>query len=51
MDVQDWFFKEGLIKQKFPAERLIDTSYADYAAQQLPPFQVINTSSKLAGCR
>lgn len=51
LDVQDWFFKENLITQKFPAGRLIDNSYADDAARQLPPFEVINKGSKLAGCR
>ncbi len=51
LDVQDWYLKEKMINQKEPAERLIDTSYADYAAKQLPPFQVINKDSKLAGCR
>jgi NitT/TauT family transport system substrate-binding protein len=51
LDVQDWFLKEGMINQKFPAEKLIDASYADYAAKQLPPFQVINKDSKLGGCR
>ncbi len=51
LDVQDWFFKEKLITQKFPADRLIDTSYADYAQKVLPPFEVINKDDKLAGCR
>lgn len=51
LDVQDWFFKEKMISQKFAPEQLVDTSYADYAAKQLPPFEVINKSSKLEGCR
>jgi NitT/TauT family transport system substrate-binding protein len=51
VDVQDWFAKENMIKEKFPAERLIDTSYAEYAAKQLPPFELINKDSKLKGCR
>ena len=51
LDVQDWFAKENMIKEKFPAERLIDTSYAEYATKQLPPFEVINKDSKLKGCR
>ena len=51
IDVQDWFAKENMIKEKFPAERLIDASYADYAAKQLPPFEVMNKESKLKGCR
>ena len=50
LDLQDWFFKEGIIKQKFPAERLIDTQYADYAEKTLPPFKVINQADKLKGC-
>ena len=50
LDLQDWFFKEGIVKQKFPAERLIDTDYADYAEKTLPPFKVINTADKLKGC-
>jgi NitT/TauT family transport system substrate-binding protein len=51
MDLQDWFFKEDIIKQKFPAERLVDTDYADYAEKQLPPFDLINKTSPLKGCR
>jgi NitT/TauT family transport system substrate-binding protein len=51
LDMQAWFSKEGLIGQKFSAERLIDTSFADNAAERLPPFEVINKDSKLAGCR
>lgn len=51
LDLQDWFSKEGIVKQKFPAERLIDTEYADYAEKTLPPFEVINKADKLAGCR
>jgi len=50
LDLQDWFFKEGIVKTKFPAERLIDTEYADYAEKTLPPFQVINKADKLKGC-
>jgi NitT/TauT family transport system substrate-binding protein len=51
LDVQDWFFKEGMITQKFPAERLVDTSYADYAAKALGPFELINKSDPLPSCR
>ena len=51
LDLQDWFFKEGIIKQKFPAERLIDSDYADYAEKTLPPFAVINQADKLKGCQ
>jgi NitT/TauT family transport system substrate-binding protein len=51
LDIQDWFYNEGLIKQKFPIGRLIDASYAAEAAKQLGPFELINKSSQLAGCR
>jgi NitT/TauT family transport system substrate-binding protein len=50
-DLQAWFLKEKLITRTFPTSRLIDSSYADYAASQLPPFEVVNKDSKLAGCR
>jgi NitT/TauT family transport system substrate-binding protein len=50
LDLQDWFFKEGIIKNKFPAERLIDSDYANDADKTLPPFKVINTEDKLKGC-
>jgi NitT/TauT family transport system substrate-binding protein len=51
LDIQDWFLKEGMINQKFPAERLIDTSYADYVAKTLGPFELINKSDPLPSCR
>jgi NitT/TauT family transport system substrate-binding protein len=51
LDLQDWFFKEGIIKAKFPAERLIDAEYADDAEKTLPPFEVINQADQLKGCR
>ena len=51
LDLQDWFSKEGIVKQKFSAERLIDSEYADYAEKTLPPFKVINAADKLEGCR
>ena len=51
LDLQDWFYKEGIIKQKFPAERLIDAEYADYAEKTLPPFKLANASDPLKGCR
>ncbi len=51
LDIQDWFFKQGMINQKFPAERLVDVSYADYVAKTLGPFEVINKSDTLPSCR
>ncbi len=51
MDLQDWFFKEGIIKAKFAPDRLVDGEYAAYAEKHLPPFKVINASDPLKGCR
>jgi len=51
LDIQDWFYNEGLVKQKFPIDRLIDSSFADEAAKELGPFEVVNKSSQLPGCR
>lgn len=51
LDIQDWFFKEGFIKQKFPIAQLIDTSYAEEAARRLGPFVVENKNSQARGCR
>ena len=51
LDMQDWFIKNGFSRAKFPAERLVDASYADYAVQKLGPFVPANTDSKLDGCR
>ncbi len=50
-DIQDWFLKEGFIKQKFPLEKLVDTSYADEAAQKLGAFDIANKTSQAKGCR
>jgi NitT/TauT family transport system substrate-binding protein len=51
MDLQEFFFKENIVKQKFTAAQLVDTDYADYAEKALPPFKVINEASPLKGCR
>ena len=51
LDMQDWFIKNGFARAKFPAERLVDLSYADYAVQKLGPFVPANKESKLEGCR
>jgi NitT/TauT family transport system substrate-binding protein len=51
VDVQDWFFKEGQLKEKAPLERLVDTRYAEAAAKELGPFELVNKASPLAGCR
>ncbi len=50
-DVQDWFFREGFIQQKFPLEKLFDASYAEAAEKALGPFTVENKSDTQPGCR
>jgi NitT/TauT family transport system substrate-binding protein len=50
-DIQEWFLKNKFTTAKFPMERLVDYSYADYAQEKLGPFTLENKNSKLAGCR
>ncbi len=51
LDIQDWYVQNNFTRAKFPAERLVDNSYVDYANQKLGPFVLENKDSKLAGCR
>jgi NitT/TauT family transport system substrate-binding protein len=51
LDMQDWYVKNGYSRTRFPAERLVDTSYADNAVQKLGPYVPANKESKLEGCR
>ena len=51
LDMQAWYRQNKFGSAQLPAERLADTSYADYAAAKLGPFVVENHDSKLAGCR
>ncbi len=51
LDMQAWYRQNKFGTAQLPAERLADTSYADYAAAQLGPFVLENKDSKLAGCR
>ena len=51
LDMQAWFVKNKMSSGELPAEWLLDTSYIDYAVQKLPPWQLENKESKLAGCR
>jgi NitT/TauT family transport system substrate-binding protein len=51
LDMQAWFVKNKMSNREFPAERLVDASYVDYALHKLPPFVLENKDSKLAGCR
>jgi NitT/TauT family transport system substrate-binding protein len=51
LDVQDWFVQNNFTRAKFPAERLVDNTYVDYANAKLGPFVLENKASPLAGCR
>ncbi len=51
LDMQAWYKRNKFGGTDLPADRLVDTSYADYAAAKLGPFALENQDSKLAGCR
>ena len=51
LDLQAFFVKEGLAGKTFAADKLVTSTYVDYANAQLGPFEVENKDSKLAGCR
>src|SRR5499427_2693114 len=51
LDMQAWFLKSKMSIAEFPADRIVDKSYIDYALRKLPPFVLENKESKLAGCR
>ena len=51
LDMQAWFLKSKMSNAEFPADRIVDKSYVDYALRKLPPFVLENKESKLAGCR
>jgi NitT/TauT family transport system substrate-binding protein len=51
LDMQAWYRANKFSSAQLPAERLVDTSYADYAVAKLGPFVLENKDSKLAGCR
>jgi NitT/TauT family transport system substrate-binding protein len=51
LDMQAWFVKNKMSNVEFPADRVVDTSYVDNALQKLPPWELENKASTLAGCR
>ncbi len=51
LDMQKWYADNGFSRAHFPAERLVDTSYVDYANSKLGPFVLENKDSKADGCR
>jgi NitT/TauT family transport system substrate-binding protein len=51
LDMQEWYIKNGYSHARFPAERLVDRSYADYAVEKLGTYVPANKDSKREGCR
>jgi NitT/TauT family transport system substrate-binding protein len=52
VDLQQNFYKdEKIIAKTAPRDRLVDASFAQAAAKELGPFELINKASKLKGCR
>jgi NitT/TauT family transport system substrate-binding protein len=51
MDMQDWYVANKMSTARFPAARVVDPSFADYAASKLGPFVLENKASTLPGCR
>jgi NitT/TauT family transport system substrate-binding protein len=51
LDMQAWYKKNKFANADLPADRLVDSSYAEYAAAKLGPFVLENKDSKLEGCR
>ncbi len=51
LDVQKFYLDQKMIKKTFPIEKIVDYSFVDAAAKQLPKFELINTASKLDGCK
>jgi NitT/TauT family transport system substrate-binding protein len=51
LDMQAWFRRNKMSNAELPEERLLDTSYVEYALQRLPPWQLENRESNLPGCR
>ena len=51
MDMQAWYTANKMSNANFPADRVVDSTYADYAVKKLGPFELENKASTLPGCR
>jgi NitT/TauT family transport system substrate-binding protein len=51
LDMQGWFARNKFTGASVSADRLVDPSYSEYAAQRLGPFVLEEKTSPLAGCR
>ncbi len=51
LDMQDWYVANKMSSARFPADRLVDSAFADNAAKTLGPFVLENKTSTIPGCR
>jgi NitT/TauT family transport system substrate-binding protein len=51
LDMQAWYTANKMSNANFPAGRIVDSSFADYAVKKLGPFVLENKASTLPGCR
>jgi NitT/TauT family transport system substrate-binding protein len=51
LDMQAWYAANKFTTARLPAERLVNRTYAENAAQKLGPFVLDTAASTLAGCR
>jgi NitT/TauT family transport system substrate-binding protein len=50
-DIGKWYVANKMTTTEFPAAKVIDSSYIDYAVGKLGPFKLEHPESKLQGCR
>ena len=51
LDINAWYVTNKMSTQKFPAERVVNSTFIDDADKKLGPFELQNKDSKLPGCR
>ncbi|HZC55409.1 MAG TPA: ABC transporter substrate-binding protein [Xanthobacteraceae bacterium] len=51
LDINAWYVTNKMSAQKFPVERIVDSTFIDAASKKLGPFELENKDSKLPGCR
>jgi NitT/TauT family transport system substrate-binding protein len=51
LDMQTWYADNGFSRAHLPPERLVDTSYVEFARSKLGKFVPENKDSKADGCR
>jgi NitT/TauT family transport system substrate-binding protein len=51
LDMQAWYVRHKLANAEFPADRLVDNSFVDFAAQKLGAFKLEKADSTRPGCR